>query len=90
MTTTGVVISSIFALEQLKAPEAVDPLLEFLDQDNKEVSRRSISALRAIGDPKAVAPLIELFGDGELGRIRGRCCRRGQRMKKPLKNFSNY
>ncbi|MFX1254791.1 MAG: HEAT repeat domain-containing protein [Promethearchaeota archaeon] len=51
------------ALGEIKAPQAVDPLLKLLENENKWVRTAAIEALGEIKAPQAVDPLLKLLED---------------------------
>jgi HEAT repeat protein len=57
------VIAGIEGLGQLRAKEAVDPLIKFATDENTEpfLSKKAIQALGDIGDAKATDPLIRMM-----------------------------
>ena len=62
-------ISAAWASGELGDPNAIDPLVEALD-DRKRVKDVAAKALGEIGEPQAVGPLVELLED-ENWEVRG-------------------
>ena len=48
---------------ELKGEEAVEPLIEALDQRNKDIKLGAIEVLKAIGDTRAIPALVNALGD---------------------------
>jgi HEAT repeat protein len=57
------VIAAIEGLGQMRAKEAVDPLVKFARDENTEpfLSKKAIQALGDIGDPKATEALVDMM-----------------------------
>lgn len=57
------VIAAVEGLGQMKAKEAVDPLIKFARDENTEpfLSKKAIQALGEIGDPKAGDALVDMM-----------------------------
>lgn len=49
---------------EFNSQEAIDPLIEALKGNDKEIKKGACKVIRYIKDPKAIEPLIELLYDG--------------------------
>lgn len=61
---------AVYALGEMKSPEAVKPLIELLKDTDPGVRRYAVYALGEMKSPEAVKPLIELLKDAD-PRVRG-------------------
>ena len=58
-------VEVIRALDRIRDPRSVDPLITVLKMDNWEMRWRTIHALEHLGEPKAMEPLLEVMNDGD-------------------------
>lgn len=64
-TDKNVLIEVIRALQKIRSPRAVDPLITVLKMDDWEMRWRAIHTLGNIGDPAAVEPLLQVMNDAD-------------------------